>query len=428
MEQMTHDQTLVKTLDFQLNIQSDNEGLLEDATLESRWAYNETIRLAKQGVDWDAIPDCVADDADLVKNTTQRVVAKALGAMENYHECDNFGLPSHTKDGAYPLRANYEEGYNLTLRDDGIVGFRISAKPYKHVKGVLEGDDTHLDILRTALSGDEWTIGTAEALFYDGTPELHVSVTKTERTVRDKQDSRTLIGVDVNEDNVALSALSAEGVEDTLVIDFPEIKFERHRYFTMRKRVQKAEKPSMHDTLEGREERFVRDRLHKVSRHIVEWSHQFEKPCIVFEDLKEMRESIDYGTRMNRRLHHLPFRALQYYTSYKAAFEGVPTAWIDPEYTSQQCPMCGHTERANRNKKRFKCRSCQHQDHADRSASVNIAVKGIEKHQDWNVPALNSLPQVRKVRRQASGAVDAPTVALDTARGHHPDGIRGVSD
>ncbi len=232
----------------------------------------------------------------------------------------------------------------------------------------------------------------------------------------------------MNEDSVALSALSAEGVEDTLVIDFPEIKFERHRYFTMRKRVQNAEKPSMHDTLEGREERFVRDRLHKVSRHIVEWSHQFEKPCIVFEDLKEMRESIDYGTLMNRRLHHLPFRALQYYTSYKAGFEGVPTTWIDPEYTSQRCPICGHTECGNRNKKRFKCRSCKHQDHADRGASVNIAVKGIEKHQDWNVPALNNLPQVRKVRRQASGAVDAPTVTHDTVRGYQTDGVTGVSD
>lgn len=31
---------------------------------------------------------------------------------------------------------------------------------------------------------------------------------------------------------------------------------------------------------------------------------------------------------MNRRLHHLPFRALQYYTLYKALFKGVPTAWI----------------------------------------------------------------------------------------------------
>ena len=83
---MTTEQTLVKTLDFQLDIQSDNESLLRDAFLEARSAYNETIRLAKQGVDWDAIPDRVADDAALVKNTTQRVVAKALGAMENYYE------------------------------------------------------------------------------------------------------------------------------------------------------------------------------------------------------------------------------------------------------------------------------------------------------------------------------------------------------
>jgi len=425
---MTTEQALVKTLDFQLDIQSDNESLLRDACLESRSVYNETIRLAKQGVDWDVIPDCVADDANLLKNTTQRVVAKALGAMENYYEYDDFGQPSHTKDGAYPLRANYTEGYNLSLTDEGDVAFRISAKPYKHVKGVLDGDDAHLDILKTALTGDEWKIGTAESLFHNGKTELHVNVTNTEQIVRDKQDSRTVIGVDINEDNVALTALSEGRVEDTLVIDFPEIKFERHRYFTMRKRVQNAGKSSMHDTLEGREERFVRDRLHKVSRHIVEWSQQFEKPCIVFEDLKEIRDSIDYGTRMNRRLHHLPFRALQFYTSYKASFEEIPTAWINPEYTSQRCPMCGHTERANRNKKRFKCRDCCHQDHSDRSASVNIAVKGIRKHQDWNVPALNSLPVVRKVRRQASGAVDAPTVTHPTVRGYQADGRVGVSD
>jgi len=424
---MTDSQALVKTLDFQLDIQSDNKSLLYDATLEARRVYNGTIRLAKDGVDWDTIPDRVADDANLVKNTTQRIVAKALGAMENYYEYDDFGLPSHTKDGAYPVRANYVEGYNLSLTDDGNVAFRISAKPYKHVKGVLEGSDANLDILQTALESDEWKIGTAEALFHNDTPELHVNVTNTEQTVRDKQDSRTVVGVDVNEDNVALTALSEAGIEDSLVIEFREIKFERHRYFTMRKRVQNAGKESIHDTLEGREERFVRDRLHKVSRHIVEWSRRFEKPCIVFEDLKEMRDNIDYGTRMNRRLHHLPFRALQFYTSYKASFEGIPTSWIDPAYTSQRCPMCGHTERANRHKKRFKCKDCGHQDHSDRGASVNIAVKGV-KNLDWNVPALNSLPVVRKVRRQASGAVDAPTVTQPTVRGYQADGRMGVSD
>jgi putative transposase len=46
---------------------------------------------------------------------------------------------------------------------------------------------------------------------------------------------------------------------------------------------------------------------------------------IVFEDLKELRDSINYDTRLNRRLHHLPFRAPQFYTSYKASFKEIST-------------------------------------------------------------------------------------------------------
>jgi len=53
---MTDSQALIETLDFQLDIQSDNESLLYDATLEARSVYNQSIRLAKEGVDWDAIP------------------------------------------------------------------------------------------------------------------------------------------------------------------------------------------------------------------------------------------------------------------------------------------------------------------------------------------------------------------------------------
>jgi putative transposase len=55
-------------------------------------------------------------------------------------------------------------------------------------------------------------------------------------------------------------------------------------------------------------------------------------------------------------------------------------------------------------------------------------MKSIEKYLDWNVPALNSLPVVRKVRRQALGAVDVPTVTHDTVTGHLADGVAGVSD
>ena len=388
---------LVKTLDFQLKIQSGNESLLREATLEARSVYNEAVRLAKEGVAHRTVPKRVAEEADLVKNSTQRIVAKALNGMKNYEEQAEVGAPSHQKECGFPLRANYEEGYNLSIREDGELSFRISAMPYKHVEGVLTGDKAHLDILKSALSGEKWNIGTAEALFKRGTPELHISVTQTDVSVRDMDQTRTVVGIDVNEDNVALTAMGEEELEDSLVIDYPEVKSERHRYFTIRKRVQSAGKESMYDTLDGSEKRFVRDRLHKVSRHIVDWIGRFEKPCIVFEDLKEMRSGLDFGARMNRRLHHLPFRLIQFYTSYKGAFEEIPTGWINPEYTSQRCPMCGHTERSNRRRKRFKCRSCGNQDHSDRNASINIAMNGIKDHLPWNVPALNSLPVVRKV-------------------------------
>lgn len=184
----------------------------------------------------------------------------------------------------------------------------------------------------------------------------------------------------------------------------------------------------MFEALGDKEKRFVSDTTHKVSRQVVDWCQQFEDPCIILEDLKEMREDIDYGTRMNRRLHHLPFNLIQSFVSYKAAFEGIPTAWINPEYTSQRCPMCGHTEKANRQRKRFKCCSCAHQDHSDRGAGVSIAVKGVdETGVSWNVPTLNTLPTVRtrKLRREASGLVDSPTVTHATARSDHADGVRG---
>jgi IS605 OrfB family transposase len=250
---------------------------------------------------------------------------------------------------------------------------------------------------------------------HTGNYELQITITHTEATVRDQQDSREVIGVDINEDCVALAALHENDIVDSVVIDYPDIKEERHRYFTIRKRMQNNGKSSFDRAFEQKEERFVHDQLHKVSRQVVEWVSQFDRPVIVFEDLKEMRDSIDYGTRMNRRLHSLPFRKLRKFITYKAAFQGIPSEDVNPEYTSQACSLtaCEHTTRANRRGKRFKCKVCGRQDHADRNAAINIAKKGLRKL-DRDAPALNSLLQVRKVRRQASGCVNQPTVTHDT--------------
>lgn len=52
---------------------------------------------------------------------------------------------------------------------------------------------------------------------------------------------------------------------------------------------------------------------------------------------------------------------------------------VNPRYTSQSCPKCGHTEKANRNKKLhlFTCKTCGYRSNDDRIGAMNLYRKGI---------------------------------------------------
>ena len=53
---------------------------------------------------------------------------------------------------------------------------------------------------------------------------------------------------------------------------------------------------------------------------------------------------------------------------------------VDPKYTSQTCPKCGHIEKSNRNKKHhiFCCKNCGYQSNDDRIGAMNLWNKGIQ--------------------------------------------------
>jgi len=78
----------------------------------------------------------------------------------------------------------------------------------------------------------------------------------------------------------------------------------RKEMFTTLRRLQSR------DTAEWRvDERFdhyqnaLTDIVEKASRKAVKHAQQFENPAIVLEDLSYIREQLDYGKFMNRRLH-----------------------------------------------------------------------------------------------------------------------------
>ncbi|MEF8937336.1 MAG: transposase [Halovenus sp.] len=404
---------LTQTLSFGLDIRTGSGDDLRIGCLEARRIRNETNRLDRQGGEWADIKSVVVDNATHVKNTSQLIVDKALGELETYHDNknDGWGRPDPYIDEMYPMVMNHREGYRLFPEDNGTVRFRITATRGTHVKGELRGSPDHFDRLQTAFNDEEWRVGTAEVIHKHTEWQLHVTVTHKNHRVASKNDADTIVGVDVNEDCIALAAVSRSGVvKDSIVFEYPSVKEQRHEFFTKRKRMQKAKQTAFETVVQTEERDYVHDCLHKVSRKVVEWVSQFNDPVIVFEDLKDMRDSIDYGTRMNRRLHSLPFAALQEMVSYKSAWVRIPSDEVDPAYTSQRCPRteCQHTERANRHKKRFKCQQCEFQDHSDRKAAVCVVQNWFEEQETENVPSLETLPRVKKVRRAASGAGGGP--------------------
>ncbi len=66
--------------------------------------------------------------------------------------------------------------------------------------------------------------------------------------------------------------------------------------------------------------------------------------------------------------------------TYKARQNDSIVIKVDPRYTSQRCPICGHTEKGNRNKKihLFTCQKCGYKSNDDRIAAMNLHRMGMD--------------------------------------------------
>ncbi|MUV85061.1 IS200/IS605 family element transposase accessory protein TnpB [Natronomonas sp. CBA1123] len=192
----------------------------------------------------------------------------------------------------------------------------------------------------------------------------------------------TPVGFDIGEAHLlAGCACEQRTPTDPLLINGGRARHLRKEMFTTLKRLQER------DAAEWRiDERFDRyqnaltDNIEKASRQAVEYARRFEKPVIVLEDLSHIRDDLDYGEWMNRRLHAWAFARLQERIEDKAREAGLPVEYVRPGYTSQTCHECGHI--GHRNGDAFRCQNEEcwvSEYHADINAAVNIA----DRHDPW---------------------------------------------
>jgi len=190
-------------------------------------------------------------------------------------------------------------------------------------------------------------------------------------------DDVTHIGLDIGESALITGCALKDGSPTgPFVCDGSRAKHLRKEMHTTLKRLQQR------DAAEWRmDERFdhyqnaLTDIVEKASRMVVEYARQFTKPVLVMEGLTYIREELDYGAYMNRRLHAWAFARLQSRVEDKAREAGVPVEYVRPEYTSQICHACGHigkrTTQAVFRCENDECHVTEWQ--ADINAAANIA-------------------------------------------------------
>ena len=168
------------------------------------------------------------------------------------------------------------------------------------------------------------------------------------------------------------------------------IKQKRANYSKLRKKLQMRQTPSSRQRLKAigqRENRWMQDVNHCVSKALVE--NNPKHTLFVLEDLSGIRNVIERVRIKDRYVSvSWSFYDLEQKLIYKAKQNQSSVIKVAPHYTSQCCPVCGHTEKSNRNKKihLFTCKNCGYKSNDDRIGAMNLYRMGINYLVDSQVP------------------------------------------
>ena len=225
---------------------------------------------------------------------------------------------------------------------------------------------------------DACRFGTARLIYKHGRFFLHIPVTY-EIEELSKPNVSNIVGVDRG---IRFLAASYDSSGRTIFYDGRDVKQKRAHYKKVRTELQKRGTPSSRRRLKAigqRENRWMNDVNHCISKALVQSNP--EGTLFVLEDLSNVRCATERVRVKDRYVSvSWAYYDLEQKLTYKALKNHQLVEKVNPAYTSQTCPKCGHTEKANRDKKLhlFCCRSCGYRSNDDRIGAMNLHRMGIE--------------------------------------------------
>lgn len=182
-----------------------------------------------------------------------------------------------------------------------------------------------------------------------------------------ESNSENIMGIDLG---LKVPAVAATSTGKTRFFgNGKQNKYIRRKYQQRRRKLGKLKKLSAIRKLGNKEQRWMKDQNHKISRQIVNMAIQEGVSMIKLERLENIRKTARTSRKNAKNLHSWTFYQLQQFISYKANLVSIRVEEVNPTYTSQTCPVCGKENKAK--DRRYRC-SCGFNTHRDRVGAINI--------------------------------------------------------
>ncbi len=329
------------------------EMMKELGTVEKKELHSKFYRYCKSTYD---IPGCI------VQAARDKAVEAYKAKITN-----NGGFPRLRSDS---LRLNHNT-FSLFDRDG------------KWFVGIMTADDRVY--LPLAGEGSVWEeavsniskIKGGELVFRNDTFYLNLFI-KEKVTIMAWSEAEHVVAVDRGVNNLATVVVTnrAGGLVDAKFFSGSKHGWKRKHNNEIRKSLQEAKKLKKVKALKDKEQRYMRDVDHKISRQIVEIAQSLPKSVIVLEDLKNIRDKRKYSSRQNRRIHNWSFDRLGDYIDYKATTHGIPVirdVWA--AYSTRYHRQCGSIKTL-RERHLLHCEPCGYVVNADFNGAYNLSLRG----------------------------------------------------
>ena len=231
-----------------------------------------------------------------------------------------------------------------------------------------------------------YRFGTAKLVNKHGKYFLHIPVTYDIKE-SNISDICNVVGIDRG---INFIVATYDSKHKSGFVSGKAIKQKRANYSKLRKELQMRRTPSARRRLLAigqRENRWMQDVNHQVSKALV--LNNPKHTLFVLEDLSGVRNATERVRTKDRYVSvSWSFYDLEQKLIYKAKRNQSTVIKVNPRYTSQCCPVCGHIEKANRNKKLhlFTCKNCGYKSNDDRIGAMNLYRMGIGYLEKAQVP------------------------------------------